>query len=595
MDNVEMQTLPRLMRRLWHHINFRRRLQLGLLFMVMVAASFAEIVSIGAVLPFLGALTAPEQIFMHPMARPLIDFLNLTEPKQLLLPLSIAFGIAALFSGFMRLVLLWSQTRLSYAIGADFSYSIYRRTLYQPFDVHLSRNSSEVIAGISGKANTVVGSALLPIASISSAIIMLSFILLALLTIDSTVAISAFIGFGVIYAVVILSTKKSVTRDSKRINYETGRVIKALQEGLGGIRDVIIDGSQAKYSETFRKADLPLRRAQSNIAIIANSPRYVIEALGMVLIAFLAYSLSDRTGGITNAIPVLGALALAAQRLLPVLQQSYSNWTLIRGAQAPVSAALDLLDQTLPEYLDRPPQTPIPFNSSITLTNLAFKFSTNTPFVLKEGFNLSINKGSRIGIVGSTGSGKSTLLDIIMGLLEPNNGCLAIDGLEINDGNRRGWQAHIAHVPQTIFLADSTIAENIAFCVPESEIDFNRVQQAAQKAQIAQTIESWSKGYDTPVGERGARLSGGQRQRIGIARALYKQADVIVFDEATSALDNDTESSVMESIEGLDDGLTLIIVAHRLSTLKNCSLIVELEDGSIRQSGTYNELIGEHK
>jgi ABC-type bacteriocin/lantibiotic exporter with double-glycine peptidase domain len=588
MDNVEMQTLPRLMRRLWHHINFRRRLQLGLLFMVMVAASFAEIVSIGAVLPFLGALTAPEQIFMHPMARPLIDFLNLTEPKQLLLPLSIAFGIAALFSGFMRLVLLWSQTRLSYAIGADFSYSIYRRTLYQPFDVHLSRNSSEVIAGISGKANTVVGSALLPIASISSAIIMLSFILLALLTIDSTVAISAFIGFGVIYAVVILSTKKSVTRDSKRINYETGRVIKALQEGLGGIRDVIIDGSQAKYSETFRKADLPLRRAQSNIAIIANSPRYVIEALGMVLIAFLAYSLSDRTGGITNAIPVLGALALAAQRLLPVLQQSYSNWTLIRGAQAPVSAALDLLDQTLPEYLDRPPQTPIPFNSSITLTNLAFKFSTNTPFVLKEGFNLSINKGSRIGIVGSTGSGKSTLLDIIMGLLEPNNGCLAIDGLEINDGNRRGWQAHIAHVPQTIFLADSTIAENIAFCVPESEIDFNRVQQAAQKAQIAQTIESWSKGYDTPVGERGARLSGGQRQRIGIARALYKQADVIVFDEATSALDNDTESSVMESIEGLDDGLTLIIVAHRLSTLKNCSLIVELEDGSIRQSGTYN-------
>ncbi|MDH5524786.1 MAG: ABC transporter ATP-binding protein/permease [Desulfobulbaceae bacterium] len=565
-------------------------MQFGILFLLMIFASFAEVVSIGAIFPFLGVLTAPERVFEYPLAQPLIRALNYTEPKQLLLPLTMIFSIAAIFSGVMRLILLWAQTRLSFAIGADLSISIYWRTLYQPYAVHVARNSSEVIAGISSKANRVVSSTVMPILSIFSSSMMLLAIMVMLVSIEPVVSFAAFVGFGVIYSLVILVTKKRLEQNSKQISRGQNQVIKALQEGLGGIRDVLIDGTQLTYWNIYRRADLMLRRAQANIKIIGNSPRFGIEALGMVLISVLAFSLVERSGGIVGAIPMLGALALGAQRLLPMLQQIYSSWSSIRGDQASLSDALDLLDQPLPSYVDAPKPAPILFQHSIKLNRLSFCYASQMPKVLHE-LNLTIYKNSCIGFIGSTGSGKSTLLDIIMGLLHPTEGSLAIDDQFITSHNHRAWQAHIAHVPQAIFLADTTIAENIAFGVPSEQIDYDRVRQAAQKAQIAQTIESWGQQYDTSVGERGIRLSGGQRQRIGIARALYKQADVIVFDEATSALDNDTERAVMEAIENMSGELTIIIVAHRLTTLKNCTQVIELKDGKIMRSGTYQEII----
>lgn len=585
-------SLPELLHRLWQHISSWRRIQFGLLLLVMVLASFAEVVSIGAVLPFLGALTAPEKIFLNPLAQPFINALGLTDPKQLLLPLTIVFVAGALFAGAMRLVLLWAQTRLSHAVGADFSISIYRRTLYQPYAVHVARNSSEVITGISKKANDLVYNTLMPVLNIFSSTLMLIFILLTLLSVEPTIAITTFAGFGTIYVLVIFATKKALMRDSKRVNQESNQVIKALQEGLGGIRDVLIDGTQATYCRIYRNADLPLRRATANISIIGSCPRYGIEALGMVLIAALAYSLAGGPLGIAGAIPVLGALALGAQRLLPLLQQAYHSWSSMRGGQASLAEALNLLDQPLPAHANTDAlAVAIPFHDSITLKNLTFKYTKSAPWVFQQGVNLSISKGSRIGFIGATGSGKSTLLDIIMGLLHPTSGNLAIDGINITEQNHRGWQAHIAHVPQFIFLADTSIQENIAFGVPLEKIDHARVREAAQKSQMANTIESWENKYETLVGERGVRLSGGQRQRIGIARALYKKADVIVFDEATSSLDNDTERAVMDAIENLEDDLTVLIVAHRLTTLKNCNEIVELEDGQIKRTGSYFNII----
>jgi ATP-binding cassette, subfamily B, bacterial PglK len=297
-------TLPQLLRRLWPHISQQRRVQMGLLFLLMILASFAEVISIGAILPFLGALTAPDRIFALPKAQPFIDALSLTEPQELLLPLTVIFIFAALLSGLMRIVLLWMQTRLSHAIGADLSINIYRRTLYQPYAVHVARNSSEVIAGISSKANTVVYSTVLPLMHISNSTLTLTFILLTLLTIEP-MAIAAFAGFAAIYAGVILASKKALARDSERVSYESNQVIKALQEGLGGIRDVLIDGTQATYCKIYRSADLPLRRATANVLIIMGVPRYAIEVLCMVLIAVFAYSLAGSPSGMVNAIPVL--------------------------------------------------------------------------------------------------------------------------------------------------------------------------------------------------------------------------------------------------------------------------------------------------
>jgi ABC-type bacteriocin/lantibiotic exporter with double-glycine peptidase domain len=579
-----------LLRRLRFHISARHRNQFRLLLILMLFTSFAEIISIGAVIPFLTVLTAPERIFEMPSVQAIIEGFGWTEPQQLLLPLTIVFGLAALIAGIMRLLLLWASNRLSFAAGADLSKSIYRRTLYQPYAVHCARNSSEIIVGISAKANQVIYSIIVPLLTLISSSIMLVAILVALLIVQPLIALVAIGGFGLIYITIIRLTRMQLMVNSNRIASESTNVIKSLQEGLGGIRDVLIDGSQETYCKIYRNADSPLRRAQGNSLFISASPRYGMEALGMILIAALAYYLVQRVGGSAEAITILGALALGAQRLLPVLQQAYGSWTQINSGQASLKDTLELLDQPLPEFANQM-VTQLPFNQSIILKQLRFRYADQAPYVLNQ-LNLTITKGSRVGFIGVTGSGKSTLLDIIMGLLRPTDGDLLIDGVSINSTNNRSWQAHIAHVPQAIFLADSSIEENIAFGVAKDRIDLARVKQAAIQAQIADTIESWPERYQTFVGERGIRLSGGQRQRIGIARALYKQADVIIFDEATSALDNETEEAVMEAIENLSNDLTILIIAHRVSTLKSCTQIVELAKGNINRIGTFQEIIG---
>ncbi|MDP2759418.1 MAG: ABC transporter ATP-binding protein [Sideroxyarcus sp.] len=556
----------------------------------MILASFAEILSIGTVLPFLAALTVPSRVFEHSATQPIIQILGITSAEQLLLPLTIAFGMAALIAGAMRIILLRVSTWLSFETGADLGMSIYRRTLYQPYMVHVSRNSSEVINGIAGKANSVTYSTVVPTLTVASSSVMLSAILIVLLAVDPVIALTAFGGFAVMYMVIIRLSRRRMRGYSQCIAHESTQVIKSLQEGLGGIRDVLLDGSQSTYCDIYRNAVQPLRRAQGNILFIGQSPRYAMEALGMLLIAILAYILTKQPEGAARAIPVLGTLALGAQRMLPVLQQAYNSWTTIQGGRASLKDVVELLDQPLPEYVDQVTPRPISFQRVINLNQISFRYSPQTPLVL-HNVKLAIAKGSRVGFIGTTGSGKSTLLDIVMGLLQPTEGLLEIDGQIITAFNQRAWQAHLAHVPQAIFLADSTIEENIAFGVPKNQIDHERVRQAARQAQIADIIETWPQRYETFVGERGVRLSGGQRQRIGIARALYKQADVIIFDEATSALDNETELAVMEAIENLSHEITLLIIAHRVSTLRKCTTIVELGDGQIRRTGSYQDIV----
>ena len=592
MPSENVSTIRHLLVRLWCKISPKRQGQFVFLLILMIAASLAEILSIGAVLPFLAILTSPESIFKQPLVQSTAHLFGITTPRQLLFPLTIAFGLAAMISGGMRLLLLWASTHISFATGADLSMGIYRRTLYQPYATHVARNSSEVIGGISSKANSVIYGIIMPMATLISSGIMLTAILVALIMIDPVITAVAFGGFGMIYACIIFFTKKRQFYNSECIAHETTQVIKSLQEGLGGIRDVLIDGSQSVYCDIYRNADIPLRRAQGSSLFIGGSPKYAIEALGIMLIAVLAYSLAMQPDGISKAIPVLGVLALGAQRLLPVLQLAYSSWSAIQGGQAVLQDTLELLDQPLPDYVDQPEPEPIAFKKSISVKNLSFRYAPDSQLVLKD-LDLVIPKGSRTGFIGVTGSGKSTLLDIIMGLLQPTEGTLEIDDTVVSLANCRSWQAHIAHVPQAIFLADSTIEENIAFGIPRDQIDPQRVRNAAFQAQISDILESWPQKYKTRVGESGVRLSGGQRQRIGIARALYKRADVIIFDEATSALDNETEQAVMNAIESLGDDITILIIAHRLTTLKNCTQIVELGLGEVVRKGSYKTIIAD--
>jgi ATP-binding cassette subfamily B protein len=387
-------------------------------------------------------------------------------------------------------------------------------------------------------------------------------------------------------------SSERLRRNSQRIAYEQTQMVKALQEGLGGIRDVLLDGTQPAYCDIYRQADHPFRRAQGSNFFISGSPRFAMEALGMVLIAALTYVLSLKAGGIAEALPVLGALALSAQRLLPALQQIYGAWAGITGSHASLADTIALLEQPMPAEILHT-HAPLHFQDTIRFDAVRFRYAGDSPWVL-NGLNLTIRKGARVGFVGSTGSGKSTMMDLLMGLLMPTEGELLVDGQPISGMRVRAWQQTIAHVPQSIYLADTTLAENIAFGVPPDNIDLGRVQQVAHQAQIADFIESRPEGYQAHVGERGIRLSGGQRQRIGIARALYKQASVLVFDEATSALDNSTEKSVIEAIEGLNRDLTILFIAHRLSTISNADEIIVLQKGSIIERGTHDSLISQN-
>lgn len=583
-------SLQNLLMRLWSHLSRRRQIQFMLLMVLMLVSAFAEAVSLGAVLPFLGILVAPDKVLSNPFVGELAQVWGIVSADQLVLPLTLAFAAAALMAGAVRILLSWASTRLAVATGSELSIEVYRHTLYQPYRVHLDRNSSELISGITTKVNGVVFGVLLPLLSFISSTVLLVAIILTLIAIDPIVALVAAVGFGTSYVFITWIFRRHLNRNSQRIAYEQTQVVKALQEGLGGIRDVLLDGTQQVYCDVYRQADQPLRRAQGNNAFIAASPRYIMEALGMVLISGLAYGLSLKVGGIASALPVLGALALGAQRMLPALQGMYSTWASIAGQHASLADIIELLDQPLPEELLRPVPATLPFDSTIRFNSVRFRYTSGEAWIL-AGLNLEIPKGSKVGFVGSTGSGKSTTLDLLMGLLMPTEGEILVDDQPINHSRSREWQQRIAHVPQNIYLADNTLAENIAFGVPPNTIDLDRVRHAARQAQISDFIESMPKGYYAHVGERGVRLSGGQRQRIGIARALYKQADVLILDEATSALDNATEQSVMDAIEGLSSGLTLMLIAHRLTTVRLCDTIVELEKGKVVAQGTYEQLL----
>ncbi len=577
-----------LLQTLWAHVSPRRRRQIGLLCMLMALGALAEMISLGAILPLLSVLAEPEKAFQFRLVGSLSRMLGLTRPDELILPLALLFALAALFASGVRLLLLWTNTRLSSIVGHDFCVEVYRRTLYQPYSVHTARNTSYIISGVN-KARAAIGvmGALLGMATgaLTSLVIIGT-----LLFINPLVATISFAVVAMTVLVTTRLTRHRLRQSSQDMAAADVLRIKALQEGLGGIRDVLLDGTQTMFSDIFRKADMRVTTAAAKSAFVSRSPQILIEMIGMLGIAIVAYALSFQPGGLASAVPILGVFALGARRLLPSVQQLYGSWASINASQASLTDVFRLLEQPIGSEYSQCQPAPLKFQRSLEFCDVSFRYQPTGPWVLDK-LNLVVTKGSRVGIIGATGSGKSTILDLLVALLEPTLGDILIDGVPLSSERRRPWQQLLANVPQSIYLSDATIAENIAFGISRKSIDLERVRQAAEQAQIAEFIEGSPDGYWTTVGERGLRLSGGQRQRIGIARALYKQASVLVFDEATSALDTSTEAAVIEAIERLGRDLTILIIAHRLTTVRNCDTIVQLEQGRIVAQGTYEELV----
>ena len=587
------RSIFRLLRDFVPHVSLRRRKQFVLLMLLMLLGAGAELVTIGAVIPFISVMADPESAFQFPLLQELFAALGWKNPEDIVAPMTGLFLLLVALATATRLLLLWASNRYVYALGYDIGVALYNRTLKQPYSFHIARNTSEIIAAVN-KVQAVLNGAVKPILEGAIALVLSIAIIGILMYIQAGAVSVAAVTLVLAYLIIGGLTRLRLKSNGKQIaEAQTGRV-RCIQEGLGGIRDVILDNSQDQITRTFARVDQRLRRAQASNTFLGGVPRYLIEAMGVFLIISLAWFLAAQAGGLIGALPILGALALGAQRLLPLLQRIYTAWARMTGNQQMFADVLELLELPAPQRGKGGRASPLPFEREIRLDGVGFRYARDHEQVLQD-IDLTIEKGSHVGIIGPTGSGKSTLVDVIMGLLDPTQGRILIDGVIIDANNQEAWQQRISHVPQHIFLADATIAENIAIGVPSRQIDMSRVRNAARYACIAEFIEANPKAYEAAVGERGIQLSGGQRQRIGIARALYKNADVLVFDEASSALDAATEAAVMEAVNNLAPEITLFTIAHRLQTLRGCDLIVRLKDGGVDEARSLEDILPNHQ
>ena len=576
-----------------NHIGRRRIFQYFILLFLTIIGAIAEVISLSAIVPFIAVLTNPSEIFSYEIVSANAEMLGIYKPEEMLLPLTIVFSVAAITAGIMRLILLWVSIKVGNSTGADLSTKVFKIALYQPYSIHIDRNGSEIISGITQKVNSAAAVLASSVIIVTSSILFIS-ILTTLIFIDPKVALTVALIFGSFYFLIAWFSRLKLKNNSTKQAKEHTNGIRIIQEALGSIRDIIIGNLQNIYSSVYDKSIRTLQRSRGENSFINQAPRFIMESLGIVMIAVLSFTLSANSNGVSLILPTMGALALGAQRLLPLLQQIYGNWSLIRGSQAEVSDVLTLLDSSI-DISNNNDSSQISFQDNISINNASFKHKGDDSYILKN-INLVIEKGMSIGVVGETGSGKSTLLDLLMCLIEPNKGVISVDNNDLVDTNKmKAWQKNIAHVPQDIFLIDATIMENIAFGLPIGQIDLDKVKKAASYAEIESYIEGMPLKYNSIVGEGGVKLSGGQKQRIGIARALYKGASILFLDEATSALDDKTEKAVIKSLESTNKDLTLIMIAHRISTLQYCDSVVKLDKGNIVFIGSYEEYISNHQ
>lgn len=554
-----------------------RKRALVLLGILMLAGALAEVLTIGAVVPFLAILAG---FAGGEHAWPVTDFfetVGASSAGSQLVCATIFLCAAATAAGAFRLLLLRKTQTFVFSFGHALLVEIQRRALFQPYSWQLEHGSSEHLAVVA-KVELVTYSILLQAMQAVTAAVFVVFVTGLLLQIAPLAVAVAALALGAAYLAAVGYARARLHGLSQDIDLALEERIRSLKESFGGIRDIILDGTQQSAVDKLAAIDRRLALARTDTVFLAALPRTLIEPIGIVSIALLALVVSRGEGGLLEAIPMLGALALAAQRLLPLTQQLYVAWSNI--------AANKSLLRDISRRLQLPIAAPIVsapalrFVRSIEFRDVSYTYSARSRAAVC-GLNFSIPHGSRVAVLGRTGSGKSTTADLLMGLIAPSSGTILIDRVPLTDENRHRWRANIAHVPQRLFLAEGTIAQNIALT---GDVDPVRLRQAAAYAQLEEFIGTLPAGYETRIGESGARLSGGQRQRLAIARAIYKQAPVLVLDEATSALDEETERAVLHALDRLQDqGRTIIVIAHRGAVRDNCDLLIRLEHGQMNE------------
>ena len=579
-----------------------RRHAYVLLGMVLVMA-LLDVVGIASIMPFMAMLANPGIVESNRWLNAAYTTLDFTSPDRFLFFLGVVVFVLLVVSVAFKAATTWAIRHFS----AMRNYSIARRLvagyLAQPYDWFLNRHSAELGKAALSEVQVVVEKALWPMLRLLAQGTLVIAILLLLVVVDPLLAFLVGGVMGGVYGVIYLIFRRLVSRlGEDRLSANEAR-FKVVSEAFGGIKEVKVGGLEHRWLRRFDSAAKRFARTQLIATIVAEIPRFLLEIVAFGGMLLLLLFLMARGDGLQNVLPIVALYALAGYRLMPALQLVYRELTTLKftvpainrlyediSEQKAKGLAVSSSDGSSQGGLNRLP-TP---RRSIGLENITYRYPNAKRAVLSR-LNISIPAQTTVGFVGKSGSGKTTAVDIILGLLKPESGHLRVDDVTITADNHGAWQKILGYVPQHIFLSDDSIAANIAFGVPQKSVDWQAVERAGRIANLHDfVVEELPDGYDTLVGERGLRLSGGQRQRIGIARALYHEPNVIVMDEATSALDNMTEHAVMDAVHNLDSSTTVILIAHRLTTVRDCDYIYLLDHGQVIGEGTYDELSATH-
>jgi|TARA_B100001057_G_scaffold501258_1_gene622752 ATP-binding cassette, subfamily B, bacterial PglK len=582
-------------KKIFRFLSIKERKQAFFLIVLLFIMAIFDMIGVASILPFMAVLTNPDVVETNEILNYLFNFskvLGVNNKEDFLFALGISVFILLVTSLTFKAFTMYIQLRFTQLRQFSIGKRLVENYLDQSYSWFLNRHSAELEKKVLSEVTLVVNNAIKPIIELIAKSFLTLGILLLLILIDPKLAFIVFIVLSFSYGVIYKLTRGFLNNIGEE-SMEANRLrFKSINEAFNAIKEIKIGGLEDSYVDRFKKSAKVFALHQASSAVLVQLPRFALEALAFGGILLVTIYLLDQSGEIVNVIPIISLYAFSGYRLMPAIQQIYSSVSQLRFVGPVLDSlsndlrSLKKINSTQQEKISK-----MPLNNSINLQNINFNYPKSSKKSLRD-INLKIDALTTLGIVGSTGCGKTTLVDIILALLEAQEGSLEVDGKTINNSNRKSWQRSIGYVPQQIYLSDDSIESNIAFGIDHSKINLDFVKEAAKIANLHNFVmNELPHKYQTIIGERGIRLSGGQRQRIGIARAIYHKPSVLILDEATSALDNLTEHAVMEAINSLNKKITIIVIAHRLSTIKNCNSIVFLDKGEIKAKGTYEELL----
>lgn len=576
------------LKELFYLLNPQQKANFIKLQVLVIIMSLLELVAIASIGPFMAIVAKPEIVNEH-SAFLFISELTTLNDLHLLAAIGSAVLFTLTFSSLFSLFVTWKLTSFGALLGADLSSRLFRHFMHQNWLFHTANNSPTLINKTANETYRVTLGMIQPVLIMLSKLVLTAFIALGIFLLNPWVAILGLTLFGSCYLLIYRLIKSALVRNGTIVSVFAVKRFKAMSEGFGGIKDTLILNKQEKFSAAYESYSREVATSQSKSQILGIAPRYVMEVIAFgSVISLVIFLIISQDGNLENILPTISIYALAGFKLMPALQSAFSNLSSIKGNIPAFESIKEDLDQST--LLKTTSTNNISFHQNIQFNQLSFTYpQKDTPAL--NNISVQISKNKSIAFVGPSGSGKSTIIDILLGLIPPNKGELLVDNTPITEANKVSWQSNIGYVPQQIFLADTSIAENIAFGESKDEINQEHLKKSIELSQLEDLINTLENGIETEVGERGVQLSGGQRQRIGIARALYKQPNVLVFDEATSALDGITEKLIIESINNLAGNRTLIMIAHRLSTVEKCDNIYFMENGEITDQGNYDDLL----